>query len=64
MDVVDYGRKRTLFIYLFIIGFMYRSHVLTPRSGRQERESGTTTTFGVLAAPQIVRLLSNAKSEA
>ena len=27
--------------YLYIIGFIYRSHVLTPRSGRQVRKSGT-----------------------
>ena len=31
-----------LFIYLFIIGFTYRLHVLTPRSGQQVRESGTS----------------------
>ena len=29
------------FFYLFIIGFIYRPYMLTPRSGRQVRESGT-----------------------
>ena len=29
-----------LFSYLFIIGFRYRLHVLTPRSGRHVRETG------------------------
>ena len=27
-------------IYLFIIGFIYRPHMLTPQSGGQVRESG------------------------
>ena len=29
-----------LFIYLLIIGFIYRSHMLTPRNGRQVHEFG------------------------
>ena len=28
-------------IYLFVIGFIYRPHVLTPQSSRQVYESGT-----------------------
>ena len=50
-----------LFI-LFIIGFICRPHVLTLRSGQQVRESGTYASLRILAAPQIIRLLSNAKS--
>ena len=37
--------------------------MLTPQSGRQVREFGTRAPSRVLAAPQIVRLLSNAKSQ-
>ena len=53
------------FIYLFIIGFIYRPYVLTPRCGRQVRESGTLRPLlRFLDAPQIVHLLSNFKSAA
>ena len=38
--------------------------MLTPQSGRQVRESGASAPSRVLAAPQIVRLLSNDKSTA
>ena len=40
------------------------AHVLSPRSGRQVRESGACAHSRVLSAPQIVRLLSNVKSVA
>ena len=53
-----------VFIYLIIIEFIYRPHVLTPQSSRQVCESGTYALHGCLAAPQIIRLLSNAKSAA
>ena len=48
----------------FIIGFIYRTYVLRPRSGRQVSESGAEAPVGFLAALQIVRLLSNVKSVA
>ena len=37
-------QRRFYLLYLFVlffIGFIYRPHVLIPRSGRQVRESGT-----------------------
>ena len=52
-----------VFIYLLMV-FIYRPHVLTPRSGRHVRESGTWIFLGFLATPEIVSLLSNAKSAA